>query len=160
MRIIEAPNRLDLDYKDIAVFTAGSIENGAAEDWQSELIFELSKYPVTVLNPRRKDWDWTWEQSIDNPKFKEQVLWELEGLGRADVIPLHFCKDTRSPISLLELGLMANSGKLIVYCPEGFWRKGNVDIVCSEWSNPVFSDKKAWLSAIKERISSLVGVRK
>ena len=34
-----------------------------------------------------------------------------------------------SPISLLELGLYATTGKLRLICPEGFWRKGNVDIV-------------------------------
>jgi hypothetical protein len=40
---------------------------------------------------------------------------------------------TKSPISLLELGLHANSSKLIVCCPEGFYRKGNVDIVCKKY---------------------------
>lgn len=31
---------------------------------------------------------------------------------------------------MMELGLFANSGKLMVCCEDGFWRKGNVDIVC------------------------------
>ena len=39
-----------------------------------------------------------------------------------------------SPITLLELGIHAKSRKLIVYCPEGFWRKGNVDIVCEKYN--------------------------
>jgi len=30
----------------------------------------------------------------------------------------------------MELGLFASSGKCLVHCPEGFWRKGNVDIIC------------------------------
>ena len=39
---------------------------------------------------------------------------------------------TKSPITLLELGLHAgkNPQKLVVCCPDGYWRKGNVDIVC------------------------------
>jgi len=31
---------------------------------------------------------------------------------------------------MLELGLYANSGKMVVCCPDGFWRKWNIDIVC------------------------------
>ena len=46
---------------------------------------------------------------------------------------MYFDPNTKSPISLLELGLFAKSGKLIVYCPEGFWRKGNVDVVCKRY---------------------------
>ena len=46
----------------------------------------------------------------------------------ADVILLHFEPDTKSPITQLELGLHKN--KCVVHCPPGFWRKGNVDIVC------------------------------
>ncbi len=51
----------------------------------------------------------------------------------ADLIVMYFDKNTMSPISLLELGLFARSGKLIVYCPEEFWRSGNVDIVCLKY---------------------------
>lgn len=43
---------------------------------------------------------------------------------------MYFDPSTKSPISLLELGLYARAGKMIVCCPDGFWRKGNVDIVC------------------------------
>jgi len=51
----------------------------------------------------------------------------------ADKILMYFDPKTKSPISLLELGLFANSNKLIVVCPKGFWRKGNVDIVCRRY---------------------------
>jgi hypothetical protein len=53
---------------------------------------------------------------------------------------MYFSPETKSPISLLELGLYANSGKLVVYCPEGFWRKGNVDIVCEKYFIPNFDN--------------------
>ena len=45
---------------------------------------------------------------------------------------------TKSPISLLELGLFAHSKKLLVVCPDGFWRKGNVEVVCSQYDIPLF----------------------
>ena len=52
-------------------------------------------------------------------------------------IVMYFDPTTKSPISLLELGLHASSGKLTVCCPEGFWRKGNVDIVCKRYGVPM-----------------------
>jgi hypothetical protein len=45
-----------------------------------------------------------------------------------------FDPKTMSPISLLELGLHSKSNKMVVMCPEGFWRKGNVDIVCEKYN--------------------------
>jgi hypothetical protein len=57
-------------------------------------------------------------------------------LDSSDIIVMYFDPNTKSPISLLELGLYAASGKLIVCCPEGFWRKGNVDIVCQRYKVP------------------------
>jgi len=114
-------------------FLAGSIEMGKAVDWQTKL--EKALDPIaTVFNPRRLDWDSSWKQEITDPQFNEQVTWELEMLDRATYIAMYFDPATKSPISLLELGLHARDGKLIVCCPEGFWRKGNVDIVCKRYN--------------------------
>jgi hypothetical protein len=127
--IVIKPPVYPTKFRQPSVFLAGSIEMGACDDWQSDLI---AKFPndVTFLNPRRDDWDSSWEQSINNPKFKEQVTWELDNLAYADIIFLYFDPKTKSPISMLELGLFGDTGKMIVCCPEGFWRKGNVDVVC------------------------------
>ncbi len=118
-----------------SVFLAGSIEMGAAIDWQAQLINALADLPITIFNPRRPDWDSSWKQTADSPQFREQVEWELDYLAGADVIALYLAPGTKSPISLLELGLHADSHNtnLIVCCPEGFWRKGNVDIVCQRY---------------------------
>lgn len=135
MIIQKPPKKLDDKHTDkFKVFFAGSIEMGNAIDWQSALTKVLSGYDIAVLNPRRDDWDSSWEQTIENDQFREQVEWELEHLELADVIVLYFSPETKAPISLLELGLHANDDKLIVYCPEGFWRKGNVDIVCNQYN--------------------------
>lgn len=131
MQIITAPAPLKINSK--SIFLAGSIEQDKATRWQDEVIEKLKQYNYTILNPRRKMWDASWEQRIDNPNFKEQVNWELDALGKADVILMYFDPNTKSPISLLELGLFAKSGKLVVCCPDGFWRKGNVDIVCQRF---------------------------
>jgi len=114
-------------------FLAGSIEMGKAVDWQTRLEQALDP-TANVFNPRRRDWDSSWKQEITNPQFNEQVTWELDMLERATYIALYFDPPTQSPISLLELGLHAQTGKLIVCCPTGFWRKGNVDIVCKRYN--------------------------
>jgi len=134
MIVVKAPEPIPMDAPIVSVFLAGSIEMGKAVDWQTEITHRLRFLDVTVLNPRRDDWDSSWEQKISNDKFREQVTWELSCLERATHIAMYFDPTTKSPISLLELGLYAKTGKLIVCCPEGFWRKGNVDIVCSRYA--------------------------
>ncbi len=116
------------------IFLAGSIEMGSAEPWQDRIVaaFYGSKN-IVFFNPRREDWDSSWEQSANNNKFRQQVEWELDHLSDSDIILMYFSPGTKSPILLLELGLFAESGKIIVCCPEGFLRKGNVDIVCDRY---------------------------
>tara|TARA_B100000686_G_C16677793_1_gene910147 strand:+ start:375 stop:827 length:453 start_codon:yes stop_codon:yes gene_type:complete len=132
MKQIQPPHSFDNIGKQPVIFLAGSIDMGSAIDWQAEIVTRMADQDVTILNPRRDDWDSSWEQTIEHPQFREQVEWELKGLERADKILMYFAPGTKAPITLLEMGLFARShpDKLIVCCPEGFWRKGNVDIVC------------------------------
>jgi len=124
---------------------------GTADDWQARLIGTLPA-GVVALNPRRLDWDASWRQSIDEPKFKEQVEWELDGLERADLIAMWFADGTKSPITLLELGLFARSGKLVVGCPPGFWRRGNIEVVCARFTAPLHADWDGFVGAVLSRL--------
>ena len=125
---IQAPNTLKLKHNYLSIFLAGSIEMGKAEEWQKKIVDSLEDKQYIFFNPRRDDWDSSWEQDKGDKNFREQVEWELEALETADFIVMYFDPETQSPISLLELGLHARDGKLIVICPEGFWKKGNVDV--------------------------------
>lgn len=120
-----------------SVFLSGSIEMGKAIDWQTAVTNGLSHLPITILNPRRNDWDSSWVQDIENAQFKEQVDWEMDHLNEADVIALFLQPDTLSPISLLELGMHAHEKKMVACCPKGFWRRGNVQIVCHRYGIPL-----------------------
>jgi hypothetical protein len=131
---VQAPNLVTIDQEYVNVFLAGSIEMGVAEKWQEKIIAALSDKPIRFLNPRRNDWDSSWSQDIHNDDFVEQVIWELTSLEMAHIIIMYFDPNTKSPISLLELGLHAKEQKLVVLCPEGFWRKGNVDVVCEYYN--------------------------
>ncbi len=136
--IIKAPNSFQPIEEDsklldkYSIFLAGSIEMGKAEDWQTILSNEIDHESTLILNPRRDNWDPTWKQEIGNPQFKEQVEWELDAQDYADLILMYFDPNTKSPITLLELGIYKDK-HLIVCCPEGFYRKGNVDIVCKRY---------------------------
>ena len=121
---------------------------GAADNWQQLLVDELGQRDLTILNPRREDWDASWRQSIDEPKFRAQVEWELDGLERADLVAMWFAPDSKAPITLLELGLTARTGKLVVGCPDGFWRKGNIEVVCARFGIVLASDWPAFVATV------------
>ena len=147
MVVVKAPNSFSLLKP--TVFLAGSIEMGAAEDWQTRLADELINKDVVLYNPRRDEWDSSWEQSIMNPQFYQQVNWEMNALEKSHLIIMYFSPETKSPISLLELGLYAASGKMIVCCPEGFWRKGNVEIVCDRYNIPNFDSLEKMINFLE-----------
>ena len=136
MAEIKSPGKLPK-----TLFLAGSIEMGEAENWQERVARELSDVPnLTILNPRRDDWDRSWVQSIAYRQFREQVEWEISAQEMANVIFMYFAPASKAPITLLELGLFARSGKMIVCCPDGFWRKGNVEVVCNRFGIPLSND--------------------
>ena len=136
MREVKSPSPPGLQKR---IFLAGSIEMGLAEQWQERVVKAMSGVSgLVILNPRRDDWDPSWEQRADNPRFAEQVEWELDMLDAADIVVMYLAAGTKSPVSLLELGLCARSGKLRVCCPEGFWRGGNVEVVCKRYQIPMF----------------------
>ena len=122
------------EWSDTTIFLAGSIEMGKAQDWQKILGDKLLEKGYNVFNPRRKDWDSSWVQHYKDPHFSQQVHWELNALKLSDYIIMYLDPATTSPISLLEFGLYANSNKLFMVCPDGFFRKGNVDIVCKRYN--------------------------
>jgi hypothetical protein len=67
---------------------------------------------------------------------------------------MFFAPDTEAPITLLELGLFARSGKLIVCCPAGFWRRGNVEVVCVRYGIPLVDRLTALIELVRLRLES------
>lgn len=152
MKVIKAPESTKDHGSFITVFLAGSIEMGQVENWQARVERELGDYSdafLTVLNPRRDDFQENAVQSIDNPYFNEQVTWEMAGLNAADFIFMYFHPDTKAPITMMELGLHADTGKLIVVCPEGFWRKGNIEMVCDAYSIPLITSLEEGITELR-----------
>lgn len=151
---IKAPNPIpkDLHYMP-TIFTAGSIDMGAAKDWQQEFKEGMEGgLDAVILNPRRNDWDSSWVQSISNPQFREQVEWELDHLTSSEIVIFYFDPDSKSPITLLELGLVAksNTRSVVVCCPPGYWRRGNVEVVCSKYHLMLVSSMEELISITKD----------
>lgn len=142
-----------------AVFLAGTIDNGNSVDWQAEVAEALKGTSVDLYNPRRDEWDPSWEQSIHNPVFKGQVNWELDHLDKCDMIFMYFAGGSQSPITLLELGLYAASrpDNLMVVCSPDFWRKGNVEVVASRYKIPLYYDFNEALNELKRQLAPLAG---
>lgn len=118
------------------IFLAGSIEMGVAEQWQERVVAMLAGTPWTVLNPRRDDWDNSWKQNMQDERFVEQVQWELQGIESCEKVIVYFDPTTKAPITLLELGIISQTKEpknVYVICPEGFYRKGNVDVLCDRY---------------------------
>lgn len=130
---------------------------GEATDWQSKLVAHLdqvARLDLVILNPRRADWDSSWEQSIECREFREQVQWELSAQETADVIAMYFDPQTKAPITLLELGLFAASGKVIVCCPAGYWRRGNIEVVCDRYDIPLLNTLDQLMIELARRFSN------
>ena len=134
--IIKSPNVIPPEDNRLKIFLGGSIDMGKSENWQARIEKQLSNYNVVVLNPRREDWNTEWKPISTNKNFRKQVEWELSALEASDIIVMYFAPGSQSPISLLEFGLYAKTDKLIVLCPDGFWRKGNVEIVSEKYNVP------------------------
>jgi hypothetical protein len=134
------------EVKRTSVILYGGIQPEPA--WQTSLATSLSDLPIDILDPRRDDWDSTWKEDISFPKFKEQVEWEIDHAKIADVIVFYFPPGALTPVALLELGLHARTGKAIVCCPEGFYKRGNVQIVCMKYGIDLLDS----LDDLKERV--------
>lgn len=158
----------------IKIFLAGSIEQGKAAEWQKWVIDDLQLYAdkleeqiqpecckdILLFNPRRPDWDASLPQTKIDKTMKEQIEWELDHLEKSDIICLYLDPNTKSPISLLELGIHIRSGKLVVCCPDGFYRKANVDITCARYGVEVHGSYDLFLVALKDRINAISPNRK
>jgi len=134
--VVEAPNRLE-SYDDLGItfFLAGTIDNGESLDWQKEISDYSNEIGVNVFNPRRNNWD----KDAGSKEIVRQIDWELEHMEKADYIIMNILVNSKSPISLLELGLHARDGKLIVFCPKSFYRYDNVRVTCETYGVKLYS---------------------
>lgn len=129
------------------VFLAGTIDNGNSSNWQEELIDKCKDLNIVFFNPRKKNWD-----PIDCD-IEQQIKWEQAHLDEADIIIMCLLDNSSSPISLLEMGLYAQSGKLLVFCNPEFYRYDNVRLTCKKYNIPL---NRYNLDTVKEIIKNIL----
>lgn len=144
---IKPPRRVhDRDCTMLSIFLAGTIDNGNSANWQVEAAYRLTE-KYSVFNPRKDEWN----ADASYEDVREQAEWEMDAMDAADFILMNFLPGSQSPITLAELGLYAETGKLLVICPEGYWRKANVDAICERYGIPQYDTINEAIDWIFER---------
>ena len=153
----------------VKIFLAGTIDMGNSDDWQKIIVKNLAdafskneslllESNIVVFNPRRdtNDAKVFYENMGENyDAVRYQIMWEQERLDEADIIFMNILPDSYSPITLMELGLYANSGKLIVCCPEKFYRFCNVEITCNKYNIPLYTTLEEGYAQLCKKILRL-----
>ena len=153
MKTFRPPQKIDLTR--LSIFLGGTIDMGNSRNWQEIVERKLIDYDINIYNPRRDDWDSSWKQDITDANFYQQVKWELNALEKSDIILFNFESGSKSPITLLELGLYAKSDKIIIVsCPKDYERNGNVEIVCDHYGIDLFNSLEESLDFLLEGIES------
>lgn len=127
----------ECDCEDFSIFLAGTIDNGKSTDWQQQLIDNISdRVPdsLTIYNPRRDNWD----DNADIDTLRDQIDWEQKHLEICGIIVMVLLDDSKSPISLMELGEFCDSQKIMVFCTEKFYRFENVNDLCKRFQIPLY----------------------
>ena len=79
-------------------------------------------------------------------------------MDRADIIAVFFAKGTLAAITLMELGLFIQKGKrVVVACEEGFWKRGNVQVVCERFGMDVLGSLEELVEGVKGAVKGLGG---
>jgi hypothetical protein len=162
VREFKPPQRTSVSFqKSVKIFLAGTIDMGVSEEWQNYVVKSIasrvrSDLNVDLYNPRRVSWDNSLEQSFENPQFNQQVAWEMSNLDKADIIIINFLPDSKSPVSMLELGLYASSEKVLVSCPEDFYRSGNISMVCEKYNIPLYDNIDQLIDDLMTKINKFI----
>ncbi|CAE7025486.1 hypothetical protein P3342_005599 [Pyrenophora teres f. teres] len=148
--IHKPPHRTDVEI--VSVILYGGMSTDTKKNWRADLSASLSDLPIAILDPTCDAWDSTWIEDISFQPFKDQAKWEMDHAGVADVIVFHFGGKSDQPITLLELGLYAHTGKAVVCCQEDFSKKGNVQIVCERYGIAMCDTVEELRKKVRERL--------
>lgn len=102
MKVINAPEKYNLQENEVSVFLAGGITN--CPNWQKEIITGIDKAEygssIVIFNPRRENFPIHIPSAAD-----EQIEWEFYQLNKMDIFSMYFCEsDSDQPICMYELG--------------------------------------------------------
>lgn len=85
----------------------------------------------------------------------------MDQMNKADFIALYF-GESKSPISLLELGMHAASAsamgkKVTVCCKDSFWKRGNVQMVCERYKLKLVDTREELIEELRMKVDAVIG---
>ncbi len=115
-----------------SIFLAGSMAIGDRMNWRTRAIntFEKRYHLFDPTNVHHAD--------LNDSEMSKHIKWEWEALKHSDAILFNFNAESKSPISLLELGMYIRSEKIVVVCPKEFYQSHYIETLCSEEQVPLF----------------------
>lgn len=156
--MIVTPAERNHNYTDakVSVFLAGTIDNGDSANWQYSTAAELSKIEhVDIFNPRRDNWD----TNANSQDLYNQIWWELHHIQLANIVFFNFLPNSKSPITLLELGLVLSGRKadrkVVICCPKEFYRYDNVYYTSLVYGHKVYTDYTMAMAGLIDKIHLL-----
>ena len=125
------------------LFLAGSIDLELPGDWRKSVTEKLCRR-FDFFNPTTNN-----HKSLTEKEWENHIEWELKAMERSDIILMNFLEEAKSPISLVELGLNTLNKKLVVICPERFYKRQYIVSLCKYYSTPIFNDLKSAVNYIE-----------
>ncbi len=128
-----------------SIFLAGSMDHKQEGSWREEIIAEFGTNDI--FDPTN-----THHDELNTEQMKHHIVWELGALQQSDLILLNFLKESKSPISLVELGMYVTSNKLIFICPKEFYKSDYVHTLCNKYNTPIFNTLNEAKTLLKNSI--------
>ena len=126
-----------------SIFLAGSMDFNSESNWRKRVINEFNKdynfFDPTITN----------HDTLTNSQMEKHIQWELAALELSDKVLLNFLSVSESPISLIELGMYVKTTKLIVVCPDKFYKSRYIKTLCATYATPFFTDVECALEYLK-----------
>lgn len=149
--IIVAPSEEKVNNNKIKIFLGGTIDSGQSENWQKKICKDfINEKDFILFNPRRDNWP-----NEGSSEVIKQIKWEHKRMDESDYIIINILPDSKSPISLMEIGMYNESGKLLVFCTDKFYRYDNVKVVCEKYKIKLFETNDN-----KEIIKQILNLKK
>ena len=152
---IEAINMVPVKFPSKSIFLAGGISG--CNDWQKTATEALQDLDITIINPRRNDFN------IENMlNSVDQIKWEHKYLSSCSHTMFWFPDATLCPITLFELGkllmrnkLSGDTDRLYIGCESSYKRVFDVEIqsMLMDYHRPIFKDLNSLLTFIKTELS-------
>lgn len=156
MLILRPGDRINSATTNFKIYLNGCPNN---EQWYADLIKAFEKRPVTLLDPRIKISEYSkpdWKYEYRNASFQHFESWKFAALHSADVVLFYFSNLNPSPMSLLDLGSIAESDNVFVCYDKDYKFVANLEYVCERYGIPMINNTSTFLKVIIKKVDNFI----